>query len=56
MVYRVGWPVSIASLVSNLAVACVLLFVGLLFYKEAISVRQLLGIFVCFAGLFLINK
>ena len=56
MVYRVGWPVSIASLLSNLVVACVLLFVGLLFYKEAISARQLVGCVVCAAGLLLVSK
>ena len=56
MVYRVGWPVSIASLVSNLVVSCVLLFVGLLFYKEIISARQLVGCIVCAVGLFLVSK
>ena len=56
MVYRVGWPVSIASLVSNLIVSCVLLFVGLLFYKEIISARQLVGCVVCAVGLFLVSK
>ena len=56
MVYRVGWPVSIASLICNLTVCCILLFVGLLLYKEVITAKQLLGIFVCFAGLFLVSK
>ena len=56
MVYRVGWPVSIASLVSNLILACILLFVGVLFYKEIITARQLVGCVVCAFGLFLISK
>ena len=56
MVYRTGWPVSTASLICNLSVCCILLFVGLLFYQETITARQMLGIFVCFVGLFLVGK
>lgn len=54
--YRVGWKISAASLVGNISVSCILIFVGLLFFKETISLRQLAGIAVCLAGLFLINK
>ena len=35
---------------------CILLLIGILFYKEAITAKQMLGIFVCFAGLFLVSK
>ena len=56
MVYRVGWPVSTASLISNMVVCIILLLIGILFYKEAITAKQMLGIFVCFAGLFLVSK
>ena len=56
MVYRAGWPVSTASLVCNLTVCCILLFVGLLCYKEIISARQMVGIVVCGLGLFLVSK
>ena len=55
-IYRAGWKVSAGSLVANISLACVLLFVGLLLYKETISLRQVLGIGVCAAGLLLINK
>ena len=55
-VYRAGWQISIASLVGNLSVSCILLFVGLLFYKEIITAKQILGIAVCMAGLLLISK
>lgn len=56
MVYRVGWPVSIASLVCNLSVCCILLFAGLLIYKEVITPKQLMGIVVCFVGLIMVSK
>lgn len=56
MVYRAGWPVSIASLICNLTVCCILLFVGMLIYKETVSLRQLIGVAVCLTGIFLVSK
>lgn len=55
-IYRTGWKVSMASLVANISLACILLFVGVLLYRESISLRQLAGIVVCLFGLFLIGK
>jgi len=55
-VYRTGWKVSTGSLVANITLACVLLLVGLLFYKETVSLRQLIGMILCAGGLFLISK
>ena len=54
-VYRAGWQVSSASVVANIGLACVLLVVGFLLYKEDISLRQILGILVCMVGMILIN-
>ncbi|MCE5236707.1 MAG: EamA family transporter [Clostridiaceae bacterium] len=54
--YRAGWKVSVASLVANISLACVLLLVGLMLYKEHVTLRQVIGIAVCAAGLFLIGK
>ncbi len=55
-IYRAGWKVSAASLVANIVLACILLFVGILLYRESISPRQLAGIAVCALGLILIGK
>ena len=54
-VYRAGWSVSTASVVANIGLACVLLVVGYFLYKDNVSLQQILGIFVCMAGLILIN-
>ena len=54
-VYRAGWKVSVASLVANIGLACVLLAVGMLAYRESVSPRQLLGAAVCAVGLVLIG-
>ena len=54
--YRAGWKVSVASLViANIALACVLLAVGLLLYHETITLRQGLGVLVCLAGIYLVG-
>ena len=55
-VYRAGWKISTASLFASIALACVLLIIGLLLYKETLSIRQMLGMGVCALGLFLIAK
>ena len=55
-IYRAGWKISEASLIANIMLACVLLFVGMLIYKEAISVRQVIGMVVCGIGLYLIGR
>lgn len=55
-VYRAGWKISTANLFASITLACVLLIVGFLLYKEALSLRQILGMAVCAVGLILIAK
>lgn len=50
-VYRVGWKVNRASLTGNICLACVLVFVGALLYRESVSLRQIAGMLVCILGL-----
>ncbi|NMM63038.1 EamA family transporter [Clostridium sp. P21] len=54
--YRSGWTVSTCSLVTNICLAILLIFVGILLYKEHISINQILGILLCIVGLFFISK
>jgi drug/metabolite transporter (DMT)-like permease len=55
-VYRAGWKMSMANLFASIALACVLLIVGFLLYRETLSLRQILGMGVCVLGLILIAK
>lgn len=55
-IYRVGWKINTASLVANIGLAVILMFVGFLLYKETISIRQLAGAVICAVGLILITK
>lgn len=54
-VYRAGWSISTASVVANISLACVLIFVGYFLYRENVSLTQIAGIVVCMAGLILIS-
>lgn len=55
-VYRAGWKISIGNLVASITLACVLLIVGLILYKETLTIRQVIGMGVCALGLILIAK
>jgi len=54
--FRAGWAVSTASLVCNIALAIALVFVGLLLYRETVSLKQVIGIAVCVVGVILLKK
>ena len=54
--YRAGWKVSAGSLTANTCLAIALLVIGFLLYKEAVSLKQLLGVAICAVGLSLINN
>lgn len=53
--YKAGWPVSLAQIVQAAVLAVILIFVGFLLYKEAITWNKIAGILICLAGLGLIN-
>jgi len=54
--YSMGWNISIASLTSNIFLAITLSIIGILFYKEQLSISQVFGIFLCLIGIFFVNK
>jgi drug/metabolite transporter (DMT)-like permease len=53
LAYRVGWRLSLASAVANVATAVLLLIVGLVIYREHLSPRQIGGVALCLLGLVL---
>ena len=54
--YRAGWRLSVGSLVANTCLAFIMLLIGVLFYKEAITLRQLAGVLLCMGSMFLLAK
>ncbi|MBQ6972876.1 MAG: EamA family transporter [Synergistaceae bacterium] len=53
--FRAGWQISKGSLTANICLAVALLFIGYFLYGEKISLRQVLGAFVCMAGLYMMS-
>jgi len=56
LAYRVGWNISVGSLVANIILAVMLIPIGVLFYKEGFAINQIIGVVFCLVGLVLINK
>ncbi len=56
MAYRVGWNISMGSLVANILLALMLIPIGILFFKEGFGINKVLGIVLCIIGLIFMNK
>lgn len=54
-IYRNGWNVSTGALVANIVLSVALLIIGVVFYKDKVSLKQVAGIVMCGAGLILIT-
>jgi uncharacterized membrane protein len=55
LAYRANWNISLASMVANVAVALLLIPVGLLVFKERLTITNYAGMIVCMIGLVLVN-
>lgn len=55
LAYRLGWPINMAGIVSNISVAVLLIPVGLFLFKESLSMINAIGLLLCIAGLALVN-
>ncbi len=56
LAYRAGLNVNVGSLIGNLMVALVLLPIGVLFFREHLSLTNVAGVVLCIVGLVLINQ
>ncbi len=55
-VYRNGWNLSFASLLSNVLVALLLIPIGIFFFREHLVPANYIGIILCIVGLILVAK
>lgn len=55
LVYRSGWNLGIAAVLTNVVASLILLPVAIFLFKDKISSINLAGIFVCLAGLIMLN-
>ena len=56
LLYRSGFEVSLGALVTQTAAAMLLVGIGLLVFREKLSLANGLGIALCLAGLWLVNR
>lgn len=54
--YRTGWNLSTANLFTMAMVSSILIPIGIVIYKEKISLVNAVGIILCIVGVGLINK
>ena len=55
LAYRNGWKMNVLSVTANIILAVALIAVSLVFYKESVTPRQIVGVVLCAGGLALIS-
>ncbi len=55
LVYRAGWQLGIAAVLTNVVASLILLPVAIFFFKDKISWVNIAGIFICLIGLIMLN-
>jgi hypothetical protein len=56
LAYRAGWKISVAAVYSNVAVGLLLLPIGYLFYQEALTATNVVGIALAVVALVLMSR
>jgi uncharacterized membrane protein len=56
LVYRVGWKISLAAVTTNVVATVILIPIGILIFKEQLSLRNIVGVIFCLAGLILVVR
>ena len=54
--YRMGWKMSLTAVATNVAATAVLIPIGLLVFREHLSMRNILGVVFCVLGLLLVMR
>ena len=55
LAYRAGWQISLLAITVNVVASVALVLIGILFFKEKLSLINVLGIVVCIVGLMMLN-
>lgn len=56
LAYRFGWDISKANVIANIGMAVLLIPIGIVLFKERISITQAVGIALCLIGLILVAR
>jgi len=55
LAYRAGWELSLLGIMVNVLASLILVILGVVLFKEKLTLVNVLGIFVCIAGLVMLN-
>jgi len=56
LAYRVGWKMSLTAVATNVAATAILVPIGLLAFREHLSLRDIIGLALCLFGLLLVVR
>ena len=56
LAYRAGWRISVAAVATNVAVTAMLIPIGIIIFKDHLSLRNILGLVFCVLGLVLVVR
>lgn len=56
LAYRAGWNVGTASIISTVVVTILLVPIGIFFFHEGITLKNIVGIVLCIIGIVLMNS
>ena len=56
LAYRSGWKISVAAVATNVAVTVMLVPIGIVIFKDHLSLRNVLGLVFCVLGLVLVVR
>jgi len=56
LAYRTGWRISLTAVATNVAATVILIPIGILIFKEQLSVKNALGVCFCIVGLLLVAR
>ena len=56
LAYRAGWNISTATVACSTAVTLILIPIGVIAFKEHLSVRNVIGLLFCMLGLILVTR
>ncbi len=56
LAYRYGWKLSVAAVATNVVVTLMLVPIGIIIFKDQLSLRNILGLVFCVLGLVLVVR
>lgn len=56
LAYRAGWRISVAAVATNVVATVLLIPIGVIIFKEHLSLRNIVGVIFCLLGLALVVR